>query len=101
MTQTLANRMTTNPQQPFTNCASLPIRQEGLTTNDLCEFQGGTWVHALRWAITAIVGFEAGYQYGKVRDAMGESSEDQEQEQEECYSLSFHTADPDNTRVGG
>ncbi len=41
MSQTLANRMTTVPQQSFLNCVSLSIREEDLNTSELDGLHGG------------------------------------------------------------
>ena len=41
MTQTLAKRMTTVPQQSFLNCVSLSIREEDLNTSELDGLHGG------------------------------------------------------------
>ncbi len=41
MTQMLANRLTTVPQQFFSNCVSLSLREEDLTASDLSGLQGG------------------------------------------------------------
>ena len=41
MSINLKKRMTTDPEQSFLRCAPLALRQEDLTTSDLCELQGG------------------------------------------------------------
>ena len=41
MTQMLANRLTTVPQQSFLNCVSLSIREENLNTSELDGLHGG------------------------------------------------------------
>ena len=102
MKQASINRLITNPQQPFTSYASLPLREEGLATSDLYEFQGGgPWVEVVKWALVTLAGFEAGYQYGQARDSIVDLLTPDPIEDPEITSLSFHTAEPDNTRVGG
>ena len=45
MTQTLANRMTTNPNQPFVACSALPIQHKDLNRQTMTEASGGAfWV---------------------------------------------------------
>ena len=41
MSINLKKRMTTDSEQSFLRCAPLALRQEDLTTSDLCELQGG------------------------------------------------------------
>ena len=41
MTQTLTNRMTTNPGQAFVACSTLSIRPEDLNTQSMTEIEGG------------------------------------------------------------
>ena len=41
MTQTLANRMTTNPNQPFVACSALSVRPECLNRQSMTEISGG------------------------------------------------------------
>ena len=102
MTQTLANRMTTAPDQVFVACNPLQAREEELATSDLYELQGGgAWIEVAKWVIVTLVGFEAGTQYGQARDSVVERFTPDPIEESEITSLSFHTAEPDNTRVGG
>ena len=41
MVQTLANRMTTNPNQPFAVCSPLSVRYEDLNRQTMTEVSGG------------------------------------------------------------
>ena len=102
MTQTLANRMTTAPDQVFVACNPLQAREEELATSDLYELQGGgAWIEVVKWVIVTLASFEAGTQYGQTRDAIEDLFTPDPIEEPEITSLSFHTAEPDNTRVGG
>ena len=61
MTQTLANRMTTAPDQVFVACNPLQAREEELATSDLYELQGGgAWIEVVKWVIVTLASFEAG-----------------------------------------
>lgn len=92
-----SNRIVTSSGDAFLACVSLPMQKEDLDGGELSGVKGGFWAQVVRWAITTVVGFEAGYQYGKIRDGM--SGGDDQPETTEARSLSFQTAAPDNTNV--
>ena len=53
MTQTLANRMTTNPNQPFAVCSPLSVRHEDLNKQTMIEVSGGL-IYLLPVAIAVV-----------------------------------------------
>ena len=94
------------PDQAPLSCAALTQHQTELTSNELRELQGGYWQHLIRLVVTTITSFEAGYQYGRIRDALTGSREPEadgpsSEERPERRPGSLQTAAPDNTRVGG
>lgn len=106
MERRFANAVVRIPDQAPSFCAALTRQQTELTSDELRELQGGSWIQLVRWAVTTLASFEAGYQYGGFRDGLkgspapeaeGPSSE----ERPELRPVSLQTAAPDNTRVGG
>ena len=55
MAQTLANRMTTNPNQPFAVCSPLSIRHEDLNRQTMTEVSGGNPAGPILGGIIAVV----------------------------------------------
>ena len=56
MTQTLANRMTTNSSQPFAVCSPLSIRHEDLNRQTMTEASGGHPIlYEILGGVTAVI----------------------------------------------
>ena len=54
MVQTLANRMTTNPNQPFVACSALSIKHEDLNRQTMTEVSGGGFLLGVVVGVTVV-----------------------------------------------
>lgn len=91
------NRKTTIPKQTSIDCNSLPFRQRTLVQADLGQVSGGN--PRIWWEVVKLlIGFEAGYQYGKVRDDLNNASP---QNSYAPSSPGFQSTGVDNTYASG
>lgn len=92
------------PDHAHLSCAALSLHQMELTPHQMRELQGGAWSLLLRLVLTTLTSFEAGYQYGRLRDSLSRSPSPEpdgpEEDKQTSGRRSFHTVAPDNTRVG-
>lgn len=79
MTQTLVNRMTTNPDRAFATCSTLSVRPEVLDKQTLAEISGGNSITTgilIGIAIGSIISKGASYVVDWYEDVVSEICDD-------------------------